>query len=75
MATQTPKPKFDFDNAGDIKLKIKNLEEGIVRAQQNYDLFTEKATEQIMLKKQLQEELAQLKLQATQQGVKIDEDN
>jgi len=69
----TTKPKWDFDNAGDIKLKIKNLEEGIERAQQNHNLFTDKATEQLTLKKTLQEELAQLKLQATQQGIILEE--
>ncbi|OGC49197.1 hypothetical protein A2W32_01805 [candidate division WWE3 bacterium RBG_16_37_10] len=67
------KPKFDFDNAGDIKQKIKNLEEGIARAKVNYDLFTAEATKQVDLQKTLQEELAILKLQAQQQGVNLEE--
>lgn len=70
-----PKPKFDFDNAGDINLKIKNLEEGVKRAQENHDIFSSKATEQITLKKTLQEELVRLKLKAEEEGVKINDPN
>lgn len=75
MSTQPPKPKFDFDNAGNIKLKVKQLEEGIVRAQSNFELFTAEAQKQIVLKAQLMEELAQLKLRAEREGIKLEETN
>ena len=71
----TVKPKFDFDNAGDIKLKIKQAEEGIVRAEKNIEIFSQQVEHQRALKKTLQEELATLKLQAEKQGVKLEEAN
>jgi len=66
-----PRIKFDFDNAGDIRLKIKNLEDGVERAQENHDIFSAKAAEQLTLKKQLQEELAKLKVKAEAEGIKL----
>ncbi len=75
MNTGTPKPRFDFDSAGDIKLKIKNLEEGIVRAGKNFEIFSQQAKEQLTLQKTLQEELAKLKLEADRLGIKFDESN
>jgi len=75
MAAQTPKPKFDFDNAGNIKLKIRQLEEGVERADKNVEIFSQEVEHQKALKKQLQEDLSLLKLQAKQQGVKLEESN
>ena len=74
MAVSMPiKLKFDFDGANDIKLNIKQLEEGVARAQSNYELFTAEAQKQITLKAQLMEELAQLKLKAEKQGISLTE--
>jgi len=59
-STNPKKPRFDFDNAGDIDQKIRDTQGAIDRAKQNYDLFLQKANEQLPLKVALQDELNRL---------------
>jgi len=52
--------KFDFDSAGDPKMKMGQLEEGIKRADANVKIFSDEVQKQMVLKAQLEAELAQL---------------
>jgi len=51
--------KFDFDSAGDPKMKMGQLEEGIKRADANVKIFSDEVQKQMVLKAQLEAELAQ----------------
>ena len=50
-----------FTNAGPIDFKIKELEEGIVKAEQNIKIFSDQVQSQIIIKAQLEAELASLR--------------
>jgi hypothetical protein len=50
-----------FRNAGPLDFKIKELEEAIQKAEQNIKIFSDQVQSQIMLKAQLEAELASFK--------------
>lgn len=62
--------KFDFDNAGDMQFKIKQLQEGIARCDQNIEIFSREIDKQKALKIELEIQLRELKtkLQAEETG-------
>lgn len=50
-----------FANAGGDSFKIKELEEGIKKAEENIKVFSDQVQSQIILKAQLESELTMLK--------------
>jgi len=59
MAAQTTEEKFN--NAGTVDFKIKELEEGVQKAEKNIKIFSDQVQSQIILKAQLEAELALLR--------------
>jgi len=59
VAVQTTEEKFN--SATPLDFKIKELEGGIAKAEQNVRIFSDEVQKQIILKAQLEAELASLK--------------
>lgn len=63
---EDPKKEADreakFANAGPIDFKIKETEEGIKKAEENIKIFSDQVQAQIILKAQLEAELASLRV-------------